>query len=404
MDVPVLKYLDVLIGLSFVMILGCTVVAAATQLLTSTFYLRAQDLRQGLADLLQQLDPTASSTDCEYAAQLIQRHPLVSRSATVFGEATTWMRRWFAGKSAMIAHALRWLPSGAPAETLRRDELVRIVLEWAAGDGVLGNKPELEGIKENLRAILRANGVSSPGETLTAIERHAVSQERAFPERPAHLWNTAALIEACPPALVGKVTGWFDAMAARTSQRFTLQSKLIGAAMALLVTLALPLDSLDLIRRLSDNPQARDKLLASAQQYVAIAEAEKAKAAGAPAAPDAAGDLAAAEKQVEDARRELAAAKARLAEAVEPLQLRSFDIRTEWPAHLPGLLLSWTLLALGTPFWYDLLKNLLKLRSVTAQSEEKERAERQGSLPSAPPPQTTVQTAAAGARTTEVTR
>jgi hypothetical protein len=42
-----------------------------------------------------------------------------------------------------------------------------------------------------------------------------------------------------------------------------------------------------------------------------------------------------------------------------------------------GILLSWILLSLGGPFWYDLLKNLLRLRPPLAKREEKERAERQ---------------------------
>jgi hypothetical protein len=359
MDIPVLKYLDVLIGLAFVMMLGCTVVAAATQVLTSSFYLRAQYLRQGLADLLQQLDPSARPADCQYAAQLIQRHPLVSRSATLFGEATTWFRRWVASWSPTMQAMLPWLPSGAPADTVQRDEFVRILLEWTSGQGVLGTKPELESLRENLRAIVAANGVWSPGETLTAMEHHTIAQERAFPGRPAHLWKTAALIDACPARLAGKITGWFDAMAMRTSQRFTLQSKLITSAVALFFVIALPLDSLDLIRRLSDNPQAREQLVQLAQQHVARAEAARAP------------------EQLQTAQGELDAAKAQLAGALQPLQLSSFDIRKEWDRRLPGLLLSWALLTLGTPFWYDLLKNLLKLRSVLAQKDDKERAERQ---------------------------
>ncbi|HWC96586.1 MAG TPA: hypothetical protein VG456_07550 [Candidatus Sulfopaludibacter sp.] len=40
--------------------------------------------------------------------------------------------------------------------------------------------------------------------------------------------------------------------------------------------------------------------------------------------------------------------------------LASFRIQT--PGHWPGLVLSWLLLSLGTPFWYDRLKDLLHFR------------------------------------------
>lgn len=42
-----------------------------------------------------------------------------------------------------------------------------------------------------------------------------------------------------------------------------------------------------------------------------------------------------------------------------------------------GVLLTWILLSLGAPFWYDSLKDLLKLRSTLAQKEEKARVGRQ---------------------------
>ena len=45
-------------------------------------------------------------------------------------------------------------------------------------------------------------------------------------------------------------------------------------------------------------------------------------------------------------------------------------------AGLLGIFLTWVLLSLGAPFWYDALKNLLKLRPTSAATEEKNRTER----------------------------
>jgi hypothetical protein len=42
-----------------------------------------------------------------------------------------------------------------------------------------------------------------------------------------------------------------------------------------------------------------------------------------------------------------------------------------------GVLLTWVLLSLGAPFWYDALKDLLKLRSTVAKKEEQARTDRQ---------------------------
>jgi hypothetical protein len=58
---------------------------------------------------------------------------------------------------------------------------------------------------------------------------------------------------------------------------------------------------------------------------------------------------------------------------------------------LPGVLFSWVLLSLGTPFWFNLLKSLLSLRSALARKDDKERSERENLItppkaPETPPP------------------
>jgi hypothetical protein len=53
-----------------------------------------------------------------------------------------------------------------------------------------------------------------------------------------------------------------------------------------------------------------------------------------------------------------------------------------------GILLSWALLSLGAPFWFDALKNALKLRPSAAITEEKNSKERQVQTPAAAPAQT----------------
>jgi hypothetical protein len=46
-----------------------------------------------------------------------------------------------------------------------------------------------------------------------------------------------------------------------------------------------------------------------------------------------------------------------------------------------GIVLTWVLLSLGAPFWYDALKDLLKLRSSLAKKDEDARKERQTTNP-----------------------
>ena len=50
---------------------------------------------------------------------------------------------------------------------------------------------------------------------------------------------------------------------------------------------------------------------------------------------------------------------------------------------LLGIVLTWVLLSLGSSFWYDALKDMLKLRSSMAQKEEQARQNRQTNTASA---------------------
>ena len=52
-------------------------------------------------------------------------------------------------------------------------------------------------------------------------------------------------------------------------------------------------------------------------------------------------------------------------------------LMTEQPS-IVGMLLSVVLLSLGAPFWFNVLKNLIALRSIVAKKEEQERTQPTG--------------------------
>ena len=67
------------------------------------------------------------------------------------------------------------------------------------------------------------------------------------------------------------------------------------------------------------------------------------------------------------------------------------------------MLFTWVLVSLGAPFWFDALKNLLKLRSLLAKQDEEERKNRQQSTPPDPAkPQQVVQPAVVPIQAAEV--
>ncbi len=372
MDLPVLKYLDVFIGLAFVMLLGCTVVATITQLLTSGFYLRAQYLREGLMDLLQELDPSLTSEQCEHLANLIQRNPAVARVSTGPGLFTAALRNWvakFRGKAA--------LPSGAPAVVIQRHEFLRLLLEWAAGEGVYANDKALNEFTGWVKTALQRVGVDSPRNTYRALQFHTLLQERSNPTLASHMWHTAAAIDACPTAFVSKIHGRYDSMTTRITQRFTLQAKMIGTVVALLVAIVLPLDSIELVQRLLTDDKFRNELVERAKTVDAKEKAVQPTGSIATAA----------ELQTQ-------------IEALNKVGIgygQKEKVSAYIEAHFKGLLLSWILLSLGAPFWYDAIKNALKLRSVLAQKDDQDKTDRQRASPgTTTAPSTATQSAPAG--------
>jgi hypothetical protein len=64
----------------------------------------------------------------------------------------------------------------------------------------------------------------------------------------------------------------------------------------------------------------------------------------------------------------------------EPFSWIAFDWDLFWSSWR-GVLLTWVLLSLGAPFWYDSLKDMLKLRSSLAVQEEHARTDRQTTNP-----------------------
>ena len=52
---------------------------------------------------------------------------------------------------------------------------------------------------------------------------------------------------------------------------------------------------------------------------------------------------------------------------------------SDWMSKLLGILVTAMLLSLGAPFWYNALKNLIRLRSSIAQKDDDQRLSRQSS-------------------------
>jgi hypothetical protein len=270
-----LKSLDTIVGLTAVMLVASMAVTVLTEIYTALRNTRGQHLRDGLMDLLKQIDPTFRDAVVSEIAGKILSHPLIRDSA---------------GRIGTLVH---------------RDEFTRLLIELAAGSGPQALTSEA---KVALTRSLAANGVADPEAALKAIRDLALEFEESHPAIAAHVRRDMAVLQGARSDLVARINSSFDQTIDRISSRFTLTTRQVSFAASFIVALVLQLDSIALIRGV-----------------------------------------------------------------ISPA-------RTPQPAHLSGMLLTTLLLSLGAPFWFETLKNLLRLRSVLALKDDDQRAQRGGRL------------------------
>jgi hypothetical protein len=177
-----------------------------------------------------------------------------------------------------------WLTKRMRGEVIEREELIRVLLGFAAGEGSDSSALEVT-TRDALRQVLADNDVADPGRALSAIRTAAQQLEKSKPEMAAHVRLTTAILEATPSAFVGKINNWFDQVMDRTITAYRFRTQLITIVAAALVALAIQMDSIDLLKRLSTDDKLRNALVDQAKEQQRRIE-ELAKTL--PAAPGAA--------------------------------------------------------------------------------------------------------------------
>jgi hypothetical protein len=324
-EVSMPKSLDVLIGLSVIMLALGMAVTLITQFVTTVLNTRGRNLRRGLAGLLAQLDPALTDELARTVAGAVLTHPLVSTAT---------------GRLGTVVH---------------REEFTKLLL------GLAGNRSTLdEAAKKALVSALENNDVKDPAETLAKIRALSLRLEAADPGLAASVRETLAMVGAAPTDLVAKVHNWFDQTMDRVSQRFTASTRAITFVGAVVVAFAFQVDTISLVNRLAADDALREAFVSQGVSMDADVIAERASEAA---------DEQAIERQYLAFMREHGLLNVPA----------SFD---EWRArwretNVPGVLLTSLLLSLGAPFWYSALKKMLQLRSVLAANDDEQRAARQ---------------------------
>ena len=145
----------------------------------------------------------------------------------------------------------------------------------------------------------------------------------------------------------------FDQTIDRVSERFTKYTHWITLGAAVVVVLAVQLDMIAVANRLWIDDQFRNAAVSNATKDFADSKAET---------------------QVDPKPYyDLLNSTALI---TLPLDHSWLERLKDW-RKVPGMVLSILLISLGAPFWYNALKDLLKLRSSLSQKDDAQRAQRQ---------------------------
>jgi hypothetical protein len=203
-----------------------------------------------------------------------------------------------------------------------------------------------------------------PQALLAQVRRAALELSVERPDLAAAVVRSAAVARSPLSSLASEVFGVFDATMDRVSANFTAQSRKLVAIFGIAVALGLPLDTFDLLKRLARSDSAREQAVTLAQTFAA--------------------NQSAADSTPRDVR--LAAAKLQAAEVIVVPASRAEWLARWQQVNWAGVAVSALLLTLGGPFWFTVLKDLLRLRSAAASQESQDRAQRQAALADSPPP------------------
>ena len=143
---------------------------------------------------------------------------------------------------------------------------------------------------ERLRNLLQLRDIPDAAAKLAEIRAKSQDQEKDKPADAAHQRETAAIVEAAKSDFVGKIFNTFDPLMTRVTQRYALRARLVTILGALLVIGLTQMDSFHLLKRLSADDSFRNSLVTEAsKEQERIDAADKAVAGNSGVPPQTAG-------------------------------------------------------------------------------------------------------------------
>jgi hypothetical protein len=392
-----LEHLETLIAFAVVMLGVSLLITILTQMVSALLGLRGTNLLWGLKTLFATFDQRLVDQ-----AEVVLHRSLISDSAFSRWKDVPWIGKLIS----------RWTLSSA----LRPDELARSLSRLSADLKAQGNVTAAQAIdnalekldpevERQVRLLTDAVAAAAPGAVQQAGEIAQKLAEKAL--------NS-----------MGKLEALFNTAMGRVSARFSLQMRLWTVLFAGLIAFGVHLDSLKLLEQLRSNPQMRAGLVNSRDAMLKEAGAVISPPTGSsdatavsvePGAFSAA--IAALKKSEPNATKNVADIPALFENVnaavkwLEPLLIADENGKTKLIAeyrmlvltelknratsvqsllessrfelipqpypgfppkgkrHILGILISWALLSLGAPFWFNALKSLSSLRPILAPAQ-----------------------------------
>lgn len=378
-----LNHLDALIAFIVILLFASLLVTVITQIVMTIFNLRGRNLFWGLNRLLNQVQP-GYDKQVEEIVEKILTYPLISKSRRL-------------------------------ANVIRVEELEDLLMRFAKSpdDFKLSKKAKELVTKFNELDYQKLT------EQLAGLPDN-VEQHLKENINKAYSSIQQALQKCCNRIIY--LENWFDNIADRMSERFTFHSRLISVAAALVIATSFQLDSIDLMQKIYTDRELRTSLVATTEKVLtqgkqilgqqstfdmamdslqvknpafnlAVAPLfsnrpsakawifqQIASSADAQNLVDQYVKIHDAIIQAEIQRLQQEALS--IVDQLDQFGLKIISANYSWNLRLWGIrkyfgiIISIVLLSLGAPFWFNILKNLVNLRSKIMRSEEKERESR----------------------------
>ncbi|HMH50956.1 MAG TPA: hypothetical protein VK548_12035 [Candidatus Acidoferrum sp.] len=197
--------------------------------------------------------PLLNDKTARNMARAVLLHPMVGRPPVVRVKALEGVKWW--------ERLRQWRMRG---EVIEREELIRILLGFAANEG--GGEGADAATREHVRRLLFDNGIADPARALASIRAESQRLEREKPDVAAGTRLATAILTAVPSEFVGKINNWFDQTMARTTAEYKFRTQIITVVGAFVVALAIQMDSLDLLRKLATDDKLRNSLVDQAKE------------------------------------------------------------------------------------------------------------------------------------------